>query len=106
MSYIKQYKRLNRFLLNESFEPMLSWGLRMGISATVPFLWGLATGHVADAVWITLAAEAMCWVELKGPFSWQLRTLVTGAALALICSALGAVSGNNLWLSALLMLPI
>ncbi len=71
----------------------------MALSGTLPIIWGLATGRLNDATWITLTAEAVCWVELKGSFSWRARTLVTGAVLAMVFSILGTITGTNVWLS-------
>ena len=71
----------------------------MALSGTLPIIWGLATGRLNDATWITLTAEAVCWVELKGSFSWRARTLVTGAVLAMVFSVLGTITGTNVWLS-------
>ena len=71
----------------------------MALSGTLPIIWGLATGRLSDATWITLTAEAVCWVELKGSFSWRARTLVTGAVLAMAFSILGTITGTNVWLS-------
>jgi uncharacterized membrane protein YccC len=99
MSYLQSYKRLNRLIQNESFEPLISWGLRMALSGTLPLLWGLATGRIVDAVWITLTAEAVSWVEMKGSFAWRVRTLFAGAFLSVLFSMLGTVIGFNLWLS-------
>ena len=59
MAYLESYKRLNQLLQNESFEPMFSWGVRMALSGTLPIVWGLATGRLEDAVWVTLTAEAI-----------------------------------------------
>ncbi len=86
-------------MLDESFEPLISWGLRMALSGTLPIVWGLATGRLNDAVWITLTAEAISWVEMKGSFAWRVRTLLTGAALAIDFAILGTLTGLNIWLS-------
>ena len=75
----------------------------MAIAGTVPILWGLATGRVGDATWITLTAEGICWVEMKGSFNWRVRTLFIGALLALIWGVLGTVSGDSIPLSIGLM---
>lgn len=85
---------------------MLSWGFRMALSGTLPIVWGLATNRINDAIWITLTAEAVSWVELKGSFAWRLRTLVSGAVLAVFFAMLGTVTGNNLWLSVLCMFGV
>jgi len=76
----------------------------MAIAGTVPVVWGLATGRTTDAVWITLTAEAVTWVELKGSFAWRLRTLFFGALLAISFAMVGSVTGGNIWLSVLCML--
>jgi len=75
----------------------------MALSGTLPIIWGLATGKLSEAVWITLTAEAVCWVELKGSFSWRVRTLFTGAALAMIFSTIGTFTGTNIWMSMVAM---
>lgn len=85
---------------------MMGWGLRMAVSGTVPIVWGIATGRVAEAVWITLTAEAVSWVELKGSFTWRVRTLLAGAALAVLSAVLGSVTGDNLWLGCLCMFGV
>jgi hypothetical protein len=83
---------------------MISWGLRMALSGTLPVVWGLATGRLNDAIWITLTAEAISWVEMKGSFAWRARTLLMGAALCMAFGALGAVTGGNVWLSVVFIL--
>ena len=88
---------------NESFEPLISWGVRMALSGTLPVIWGLATNRLGDALWITLTAEAVSWVEMKGSFAWRVRTLLSGAVLAMLFSTLGTVTGNNVWLSVVSM---
>jgi len=93
-------------LQNESFEPMLSWGFRMALSGTVPILWGLITGRLSEAVWITVTAEAVSWVELKGSFTWRLRALVAGSVLAVFSAILGSVTGGSILLGCICMLGV
>ena len=90
----------------ESFEPLISWGLRMGISGTVPLLWGLAYNRPAEAVWITLSAEAVSWVELKGAFGWRVRTLFTGAFMTVLFAVIGMLTGFSIVLTALCMFAV
>ena len=106
MAYLKQYKYLNRLIENESFEPVISWGFRMALAGTLPMLWGLATHRLDDAIWVTITAEAISWVELKGSFAWRVRTLLYGAILAFIFSVLGALTGFNIWLSVVCMFAV
>jgi uncharacterized membrane protein YccC len=85
---------------------MLSWGFRMALAGTVPVLWGLATGRITEAVWITLTAESVSWVELKGSFTWRLRALFAAAMLAIVAAILGSVTGNNLLLGCICMFGV
>jgi uncharacterized membrane protein YccC len=78
---------------------MFTWGLRMAIAACVPLIWGLYTGNFAAAMFITLTAECICWVELKGTFGQRLRTLFGGAFLSVVFALLGTITASNIWLS-------
>ncbi len=75
----------------------------MAVAGTVPIAWGLATGRVQDATWITLTAEAISWVEMKGSFNWRVRTLFLGALLAMVWGVLGTITGDSIWLSIVFM---
>jgi len=75
----------------------------MAISGTVPMVWGIATGKLEDATWITLTAEAISWVEMKGSFTWRVRTLLLGSLLALVWGVIGTVTGFSIVLSVLFM---
>lgn len=100
------YRRLYDFLEQESREPSLSWGLRMGIAVVLPLIYGITTGHREAATWISLTAEIISWVELKGGFDQRLRTLLSGLALTLSFGLLGTVVGRHIWLGTLCMLGI
>lgn len=78
----------------------------MGISGTLPIIWGLATNRLEDAIWITLPAEAISWVEMKGSFTWRVRTLLSGALLAVFFAVLGTVIGGNIGLSVIGMFVV
>jgi len=78
----------------------------MALSGTLPVIWGLATGHLNDAVWITLTAEAISWVEMKGSIAWRVRTLFAGAVCAVFFSLLGTVTGNGIWMSVVAMFVV
>lgn len=90
----------------ESMEPMLGWGFRMAISGFLPIVWGLATGHMDEAVWVALTAEAVTWMELKGSFTWRLWSLLAGGLLAVLSGGLGTLIGNSLILSCIGMLVV
>lgn len=73
--------------------------MRMAIAATIPIIWGMATGNISDATWITLTAECICWMEIKGSFGQGARVLLAGIALTLLGALLGTFTATNLWLS-------
>lgn len=85
---------------------MLSWGIRMTIAVIVPLFYGVYTHRNAEAMWIIIAAESICWVELKGSFAQRVRILLGGAFLALVFGFAGCISSGNLWLGLLLMLVV
>lgn len=103
MRLVQPYKHLNRLLEKESFEPRVSWALRMAISAMAPLIWGIYAGKLVEAGWIALAAECICWIELKGDFQQRLNLLAGGSLLAIIFAVLGSISGGDLWMSVLLI---
>jgi len=78
----------------------------MAICGTVPIVWGFACHRLEDAVWVALIAEAISWMEMKGPFGWRVRILLTGALLAIFFSVLGMVSGLSIGLSVLAMFGV
>lgn len=100
------YKHVDKLIKNQTFEPTLSWGLRMAVSAVLPILWGIATGQMAKASWIVITAEVISWVELKGSFAQRLRVLLGGAFLAALFALLGGLTGKIIWLSVLAMLGV
>ena len=69
----------------------------MAIAAIVPVLWGLATDNILRASWMTLTAECICWVELKGTYTQRVSILFVGVLLALCFAALGTVTANYLF---------
>ncbi len=89
------YKQFDKLVEQETFESTFTWGLRMAVSATAPVIWGLMTGRMADATWIALAAEGICFVELKGSFTQGVRVLIAGAILAVLFTLFGAITSFN-----------
>lgn len=99
-------KHINRILEEEAFEPILHWGFRMAFSVIIPIIWGVATGHIIEASWITLTAESICWMELKGSFGQRFRVLIFGILLVLLFSILGSITGYSITLSLIAMLVV
>ena len=106
MAKFSPYKELNKLIEAEAFEPMFAWGLRMAIAACVPLIWGIYTGNFEAAMFITLTAECICWVELKGTFGQRIRTLFGGAFLSVLFALLGTLTGYSIWLSVGAMLVV
>jgi len=78
----------------------------MAISAIVPVLWGLSTDRLGDATWITLTAECICWMELKGSFGQGVRILFAGILLTSIFGFLGTITANSLFFSIFCMFGV
>lgn len=97
---------MNRLIESESYEPMLSWGIRMTFAVVVPLFFGILTHHAAEMMWVIIASESIGWVELKGSFAQRVRVLLGGAFLAMIFGFAGAISNGSLLLSILMMLLV
>lgn len=78
----------------------------MALALVVPLAWGLATDHPHAGEWISLTAESICWVELKGSYGQRLRVLAGGAFLAFLFALLGSLTAPYLWLSVGAMLVV
>ena len=100
------FTKIERFQQAESLEPMFAWGVRMGLSLVVPMIIGFATGHLADAVWVGLIAEGICWVELKGSVAQRVQIVLAGILITLLSTTLGALTGFSILLSTLAMLVV
>ena len=91
---LRSLHTLDKLLESDRFEPLLSWGLRMGIAACVPLVWGVYTQHEAEAALMTLTAEAIGWMELKGNFTQRIKVLLVATVLAMSFGFLGSISGT------------
>lgn len=78
----------------------------MALAATLPMIWGLYTGRMSEAVWISLTAESISWVELKGSFAQGVRVLLGGILLVMGFTALGILAAPWVWSSVLAMLVV
>lgn len=87
-------------------EPALSWGLRMAVGSVVPLIWGLQTGNLLAAEWITLTAESIGWVALKGTFAQRIRILSGGFVLNLAFAFIGSITGQSILFSVLGMAAV
>jgi uncharacterized membrane protein YccC len=96
---LRSLHTLDKLLESDRFEPLLSWGLRMGIAACVPLVWGVYTQHEAEAALMTLTAEAIGWMELKGNFTQRIKVLLVATVLAMSFGFLGSISGTVFSLS-------
>lgn len=104
MIWNRSYWQINRLLLSEAMEPVMSWAFRMAFTAIVPVLWGAYTHRMEEASWITLTAECICWVELKGAFSQRMRVVVAGVLLAIFFGILGCITSTSIFWSVIAML--
>lgn len=99
------YKYFSRLIENESYEPMLAWGIRMTFTVVIPLIYGIVMDVQHQAMWVIVTAESICWVELKGSFAQRTRVLLGGAFLSLLFGFAGSIS-SSLWLSLVLMMIV
>ena len=102
----KQKLKDTMLRVQEVPESMAAWALRMALVSVVPLIYGLWAKDLRAAEWMALAAECICWVELKGSYAQRLRLLFMGSLLVLLGGLAGSVTGGNLIFSIALMLLI
>ncbi len=78
----------------------------MAVASVVPIVWGVATGHIHEAEWMTLTAESIAWVELRGSGGLRFRVLIGGTLLALFFGFIGSITGTSIWLSVICMMAV
>lgn len=78
----------------------------MAVGSVVPIVWGISTGNTHAAEWITLTAECIGWMALKGTLAQRVRVLLGGAILALGFAFLGSITGNSILFSVLGMAAV
>ncbi|MCD6063826.1 MAG: hypothetical protein K0R82_1737 [Flavipsychrobacter sp.] len=100
------YQQFHKLVEQETLEPTFSWGMRLAIATTIPLIFGLSTGHIVEASWVSLTAECICWVELRGSFGQGARVLFGGAILAILFAVLGSITGNNVWIGTVAMVLV
>lgn len=95
----KAYLILNKRFRPEYREPAWGWGFRVAISVSAPLLWGLITGRGLEAEWMSIAAECISFIDLKGNVGQRIRLLLSAAILSLLFCVLGSLAGNFLFTS-------
>lgn len=73
--------------------PAWIWGLRVAFGISIPLLYGILSKNMAAGVWMSIAAESLVFIELKGNLSQRLRILFSGSLLTLFCCIIGSISG-------------
>ena len=91
--------KIRRIREQEALDPLLHWGVRMGLAVVIPLVIGNAFDLKEPMDWVALTAETICWVELKGGLKQRIRMIMAGALLASFFTGLGSLTAFNLWLS-------
>lgn len=81
-------------------------GIRVAAALVAPLIWGMASGHMAPAVWIAITAQVLTSVSLRG--AYPLKLLVQGGAVpaCAVCAALGTLLGADWILASLVMMVL
>lgn len=92
---MQRIKKYNFQLKWQSFieDPSWIWGLRVAVGISFPLLFGLLFNNMAAGIWMSIAAESLVFIELKGNLSQRLRILFMGSLLTLFCCIVGSVIG-------------
>jgi len=69
------------------------------IAVVVPFVGFALIGKPQIGVWMSLTAECLSWIELKGSYANRTRVLVAGTVLSLLALVLGSLTGHHFILS-------
>lgn len=85
--------KFDRIILNEYFEPAAGRAARVTIALILPLVWGIWSGHVTDSVWISLGAELLSLVDVRGQYPQRMLIVATGTAAAALCTFLGTLAG-------------
>jgi uncharacterized membrane protein YgaE (UPF0421/DUF939 family) len=106
MNLNRTYLKLNRRLQSEYREPAWGWGFRVAISVSAPLLWGIITGRGLEAEWMSIAAECVSFIDLKGNVGQRIRLLLSATLLSLMFCVLGSLAGNSVFASLTGMLVV
>ncbi len=88
----------------EAIDPVLAWGVRMGLAVVIPLMVGFALEMPHQGSWVALTAEIICWVELKGTLKQRVRMTLAGTLLAVFFTGLGSLTATSFVLSVIAML--
>lgn len=84
-------------------ESIWSWAFRLAVSVTVPLLYGYFTDNLANMFWVSLAAQSLGLIELKGNFGNVLRVLLLGSLFSILTCIIGTITGDITALHVILM---
>lgn len=99
-------KYFRQIVLDEYFEPSLGRALRVTLAFVLPLIWGMFTGNLGPAVWISITAEILSNVRIRGAYPLKLLILAGAVPACAVCAALGTLAGGNWWLASLLMMAL
>lgn len=99
-------KPFNQIVLNEYFEPALGKSARTTLVFILPLIWGLLTNHMGPAVWISITAQLLSGINLRGGYPIRLFILGTGTLAAAACAYLGTLAGGSLAWSVCIMMVL
>lgn len=95
----QQLKSVQQIILDEYFEPTMGKGLRVALALVVPLVWGMATGNMEPAVWISITAEILSTLTLRGAYPLKLLIQSGAVPACAVCAALGTLLGDT-WIPA------
>jgi hypothetical protein len=104
MSIVSTYQLVHNKLHSQYREPAWGWGFRLALSVVAPLLWGFFTGHGGEAEWMSIAAECVAFIDLKGNIGLRTRLMVSAVLLSMTFCILGSLAGAYIGISIIGML--
>lgn len=96
-------KSIHQIVLDEYFEPAAGRAVRVTIAFVLPLIWGMITGNMAPAVWVSITAQILSNVTIQGSYPLKLLILSGGVLACAVCGALGTLAGHH-WLAAAVLM--
>ncbi|MGH2642942.1 MAG: FUSC family protein, partial [Chitinophagaceae bacterium] len=98
-------KSIHQIVLNEYFEPAAGRAVRVTLAFILPLIWGMVTGDIGPAVWISITAQILSNVTIQGSYPLKVLILSGGVLACAVCGALGTFAGHH-WLVAAVLMAI
>lgn len=99
-------KSVHQIILDEYFEPTIGKAIRVVVGLMAPLVWGMATDNIGPAVWISITAEILTGISLRGSYPLKLLIQSGGVPACAVCALLGTLAGGHPVVGILVMMGL